>query len=175
MGLKTQIQFLQKKIWTPLCIVYSIILQQVLHSRFSKRNAKVFRILQNCMVLEEKWYFVFKIVLTYCDENKLFKISRTKFFLSAMSLPHTSKNLNFFVFLHYSKILTIREADNNINSFNKYSNNLADFNSLNKKILPKNSSQKNPPKNFLPKNSSQKIPPPKTQNIQKNSKTFLRF
>ena len=57
---------------------------------------------------------------------------------------------------------------------NTNSNNLADFNNVNKEFLPENSSQKIPPKKILPKispkNNSRKIHPKK---FLKNSKKKL--
>ena len=62
-----------------------------------------------------------------------------------------------------------------------YSNNLADFNNVNKEFLQKNFSQKNPPKKFLQKNSSkkilQKIPPKNSSKKipKKIQKRFLKY
>ena len=78
-------------------------------------------------------------------------------FLSAMSLPRTSKDLNFLSFffsLHYPKILT-----KTLISTKYYSSQRIPF----EKILPKNSSQKS-----LLKNSQKNFP----KTSQKNLKNF---
>ena len=85
--------------------------------------------------------------------------------LNAMSLPHTSKDLNSCPSFLPPSLSKYSQKHQLL----QYSNNLADFNNLNIKFLPKNSPKKILPKKFLPKNSSQKIP---QKNSPKNSKQF---
>ena len=89
------------------------------------------------------------------------KIFNYIFFLSAMSFRSHFKDSNFPSFCLETKSWQTHQ-------FLPYSNNLADFNNVNKEFLPKKSSPKksppkNPPKEILPqKNPPKKIPPKKS-------------
>jgi len=86
---------------------------------------------------------------------------KSKIFLSAMSLRRTSKDLNSCP----PPPSPLRQNLDKNQNLNKQVNS-----NVNKEFLPKNSSQKNPPKKILPKNplkkSSKKISPKKF--LQKN-------
>ena len=85
-------------------------------------------------------------------------------FLSAMSLPPALFSISFSIETKSWQ----KQKSWKTKQFLPYSNNLADFNNVNK-----NSFQRIPPKKILPKNFSKKIPPKKSSKMIPQK--FLRF
>ena len=102
-------------------------------------------------------------------------VDRFFLFLSAMSLPRTSKDLNSCL-----PSFSIETKSWQKHQSLSDSSNLADFNNVNKEFIPRKSSQKilpkkNPPKIFLQKNPRKiKKSPQNPEKIQKISKQFLK-